>query len=138
MKKASNNPLWWVNNYRNGIMTDSTPYESLEQAKETTKEMVELTNQFMPEHLKLEQVGELEWQDGRQIPLIVRIEQSGDALLFVKSEWIAISANYTEDAPLDWWFIGFLYNLFGLDTSRLETFADQFYAEGLDKVIKGN
>lgn len=138
MKKASNNPLWWVNNYRNGQMTDSTPYESLEQAKETTKEMVELTNQFMPEHLKLEQVGELEWQDGRQIPLIVRIEQSGDALLHIKCEWIAISANYTDNVPTDWWFIGFLYNLFGLDTKLLEGFAEWFYADGLDNEVRAN
>ena len=130
----TNNTLWWVNHYdRHGNVTDSVPYESVSLARETTNEVIAVCNQFMTEPLQMYQVGMFAWQDKRG--RTIRIERIGYPLLHIKNEWVAISANYSTEVPTDAWFINLLYEWYGLDIDGLTRFADQFYAEGLNRIF---
>lgn len=134
--KENNNTTVWVNHYnRHGQMTESIPYQSFADAINATEELVTITNQFMPKHLQYTRTGEFYWEDGRDKGSTIQIQLVGNPLLYLRNEWIAISANYSDEIPRSDWFINLLYQWYGLDTDGLERFAEQFYEERLNRVF---
>lgn len=128
------NNLVWANRYgRTGELKSSTPFQSFEDAISNTEEVVGMVNQVMPDRLQYNRKSIFQWEDERGS--VIRIEQTGSPFLYIRDEWIAISANYTEYVPRDDWFINLLLEWFGLDTDELAKFADQFYAEHLERIF---
>ena len=133
-RKNMKKNLVWANRYgRTGELMSSTPFQSFEDAISNTEEVVGMVNQVMPDKLQYNRTSIFQWEDERGS--VIRIEQTGSPFLYVRDEWIAISANYTEYIPRDEWFINLLLGWFGINTDKLVEFADQFYAEHLERVF---
>ena len=131
--KNNNTPVWANRYNRHEELLSSTPYESILDAIHETDELVGMLNKTIPEHSQFKRTGTMHWQNEKGS--IIRIERTGSPFLYVRDEWIAISANYTEYVPRDEWFINLLLGWFGMDTSKLVGFAEQFYAEHLERIF---
>ena len=128
------NNLIWANRYgRTGELKSSTPFQSFEDAIRYTEEVVEVFNKSVPDKYRLNRKGAFLWGD--KGGYTIRIEKSGSPFLYVRDAWVGISANYTEYIPKEDWFINLLLGWFGINTGKLVEFAEQFYAQHLERIF---
>lgn len=127
MKKNINTPLAWSNTYdRHGNLTDSTPYQSMDEAISKTEELVNGTN-GLGLSFHFIRIDETNWQTNTG-SLRISVETTGSPLMCVKNNWVAISANYTTgNICTDEWFIRFLLDNCGLDIDALWKMAELVY-----------
>jgi hypothetical protein len=126
--------LFWANDYaRNGELKSSTPFQSIEDAIKHTESTLAMYNQCTPETLHFHRINTFQWGDKRGYT--IRIERTGSPFLYMRDAWDAISANYTDYIPRDEWFINLLLEWFGLDTSKLDGFAEEFYAHHFERIF---
>ena len=128
------NNLIWANRYgRTGELKSSTPFQSFEDAIRYTEEVVEVFNKSVPDKYRLSRKGA--FLGGDNGGYTIRIEKSGSPFLYVRDAWVGISANYTEYIPKEDWFINLLLGWFGINTGKLVEFAEQFYAQHLERIF---
>jgi hypothetical protein len=127
------NAIVWANYYSpRGDLRDSVPYETNEDAVRHITEMLEGIAPYVSERMQYKRVSELEWEN--EAGCAIEVQTVGNPVLYIKNEWVAISANYAEleQIPTDDWFIQWVYESCGLDTKRIGNFAEWFYGHHLD------
>ncbi len=91
MEKTYNNFIF-VNTYnRNGKITDSTPYDSREDAIAECERVADLITRFWGEKFTRT---EDSWTNGR---FTLKIEKEGDINLYLHNAWQAYGANYISE-----------------------------------------
>lgn len=118
----------WINHYRkDGSISTSTPYASLDDALTHIDHLISGFKLCQPEH-QFVQISSTCWANDKGYT--IRIEDKGDLMLHIKDTWIAISAHYDIDitkAPTEPMFLLLVLALTNLETDKLFAFADKLY-----------
>lgn len=122
----------WVNHYdRRGNRTESTPYNTISDAIESTEELLSLVNHRFSTDWVYNRISNFVWKNNRGAE--IRIELQGDLLMHIRDTWIAVCCNYdTEKLGIctDANYLWLIFSATQLDNEKLFAIADQIYGKG--------